>query len=190
MLRKALRQILEYFAEKRYRKLCFVEMGDGTKIDFRKIGSAAPERLTVGSGSIFQGRIAADRSQSKIYVGSGSFIGNSLLVSAERISIGNNVLISWGCTLSDHNSHSINIHERKKDVTLWMEGKKDWTHVKIAPLTIEDDVWIGFNSIILKGVTIGRGAVVAAGSLVIKDVPPFTLVGGNPAKVIRKLDHD
>ena len=51
-----------------------------------------------------------------------------------------------------------------------------------------DDAWIGFNSIILKGVTVGRGAVVGAGSVVTNDVPDHTVVAGNPARVIKKLD--
>ena len=55
-----------------------------------------------------------------------------------------------------------------------------------APIVIEERTWIGSRAIIFKGVTVGRGAVVAGGSVVIKDVEPFTLVGGNPAKVIRK----
>lgn len=55
-----------------------------------------------------------------------------------------------------------------------------------APIVIEDHVWIGSRAIILKGVTVGRGAVIAAGSVVTRDVAPFTIVGGNPAKLIRK----
>ena len=57
---------------------------------------------------------------------------------------------------------------------------------KSKPIIIQDDVWIGRRAIILKGVTIGEGAVVAAGSIVTKDVPPHTLVAGNPAKIIKK----
>ena len=62
---------------------------------------------------------------------------------------------------------------------------KDWSKVENAQIIIQDNVWIGFNSIVLKGVTIGEGAVVAAGSVVTKDVPPFAVVGGNPAKIIK-----
>ncbi|HSJ66765.1 MAG TPA: acyltransferase [Anditalea sp.] len=58
---------------------------------------------------------------------------------------------------------------------------------KPAPITIEDNVWIATRSIILRGVTIGKGAVVAAGSVVTKDVAPYTLVGGIPAKIIKNL---
>lgn len=54
-----------------------------------------------------------------------------------------------------------------------------------GPIIVKDDVWIGFGSLVLSGVTIGQGAVIAAGSVVTKDVPPYAIVGGNPAHVIR-----
>ena len=62
--------------------------------------------------------------------------------------------------------------------------------VESKPIVVEDFVWIGCNSIILQGVTIGQGSVVAAGSIVISDVPPKTLVGGNPAKIIKSLSAE
>ena len=64
---------------------------------------------------------------------------------------------------------------------------KNWSVVSSAPILIKNNVWIGMNVIILKGVTIGEGAIVAAGSVVTKDVPDWTLVGGNPAKIIKNL---
>jgi len=66
---------------------------------------------------------------------------------------------------------------------------KNWQVVPMAPIHISDKVWIGFNVIILKGVNIGEGAIIAAGSVVTKDVPAWTLVGGNPARVIKQLEH-
>jgi acetyltransferase-like isoleucine patch superfamily enzyme len=66
---------------------------------------------------------------------------------------------------------------------------KDWRHIKRKPIKICDKSWIGFNSIILKGVTIGEGAIVGAGSVVTRDVPPWTIVAGNPAKVIQDISE-
>nr|WP_325058528.1 DapH/DapD/GlmU-related protein [Sphingomonas sp. EC-HK361] len=90
-------------------------------------------------------------------------------------------------TVVDHNSHGIAWQDRAQDVLDWGRGAKDWSAVKIAPVRIDDKAWIGFNAIILKGVTIGEGAIVAAGAVVTKDVAPYTIVGGNPAVVLRTL---
>jgi hypothetical protein len=86
----------------------------------------------------------------------------------------------------DHNSHATDWTSRKNDVVAWGQGKKDWSGVTIKPVKISDRVWIGLNAIILKGVTIGEGAIVGAGSVVTKDVPPYTIVAGNPARIIRE----
>ena len=72
-----------------------------------------------------------------------------------------------------------------------MAGKKDWTHVSCATVIIGNKSWIGFNSIILKGITIGEGAIIGAGSVVTKDVPPWTIVAGNPMRTIREIpEHE
>jgi acetyltransferase-like isoleucine patch superfamily enzyme len=68
-----------------------------------------------------------------------------------------------------------------------LKGITDWKNIKMADIIIEDKVWIGFNVIILKGVKIGEGAVIGAGSVVTKDVPPYHIVAGNPAKIIKKI---
>ncbi|MDH4236354.1 MAG: hypothetical protein OEV17_03815 [Nitrospira sp.] len=62
--------------------------------------------------------------------------------------------------------------------------------MKVGKVDIHDKAWIGLDAIILKGVTIGEGAIVGAGSVVSKDVPPFTIVAGNPARVVRELGPD
>ena len=64
---------------------------------------------------------------------------------------------------------------------MWQQG-----FTEVDPIVIEDDVWIGARVIILKGVTIGKGSIIGAGSVVTKDVEPYSIVGGNPAKLIRK----
>lgn len=89
----------------------------------------------------------------------------------KRVVIGRFCLISWDIIIMDTDYHGIGT---SPPVSL--------------PTTIEDGVWVGNGAIITKGLTVGRGAVVAAGSVVTKNVPPFTIVGGNPAKTIRKID--
>lgn len=133
-------------------------------------------------------KILSDRANALFAIGDRTFIGSSLLVAAERISIGSDVLISWGVTIIDHQSHSLDFAERSADVTLWTHGRKDWTNVRIQPVTIGDKVWIGFGASIMPGVHIGEGAVIGAGSVVTKDLEPWTLVAGNPARPIRQLN--
>ena len=129
-----------------------------------------------------------DRPGAAVRIGDRTFIGASALICGEAIDIGDDVLVSWGCAIVDHDSHSLVWQRRRQDVTKWFSGKKDWSHVERAAVRIGDKAWIGFNVIILKGVDIGEGAVVGAGSVVTRDVPPYTVVAGNPARPIRELD--
>ena len=106
--------------------------------------------------------------------------------------------MAWGIVIYDHNSHSIYWEERKRDNKQCYEDylkhngdniyNKDWTSVVSKPILIESKVWIGFDVTILKGVTIGEGAVIGAKSVVTKDVEPWTVVAGNPAKIIKELN--
>ncbi len=164
----------------------------GANIEIRN-GSNNNIRFTVGDNSIVNGNYIFEKETGKITIGSRVFIGGGMFICIENIEIGNDVMFSWGCTVADNNSHSLISSERKDDVKDWKKGidenkigyYKNWDNVKHGPVIIKDMAWIGFNSIILKGVTIGKGAVVAAGSVVTKDVPDFAVVAGNPAKIIK-----
>ena len=113
--------------------------------------------------------VCGTRTKAKIIIGSRSYIGDRTEIHAGKsVEIGNGCNISWNCTILDRDYHKLCSEEEI-----------------IKPVKICDNVWIGCNSTILKGVTIGEGAVVAAGSVVTKDVPPKALVGGNPAKIIK-----
>ena len=151
------------------------------------------EYMCVGKDSVISGTYVFEIESGKISIGDRTFIGGGMFVCIEEIEIGNDVMFSWGCTVVDNNSHSVKWSERKDDVVNWKRGLdenkigayKDWTNVKRAKVTIKDKAWIGFNSIILKGVTIGEGAIVGSGSVVSKDVPDWAVVAGNPAQIIR-----
>jgi galactoside O-acetyltransferase len=142
--------------------------------------------LSIGELCQIDGSIAFERENASVSIGKRVFM-NGQIIAAESVTIGDDVLISWGVTMVDHNSHSPLFSQRANDVIMWREQKKDWSHVKISPIKISDKVWIGFNSIILCGVTIGEGAIIGAGSVVTRDVPDWSVAAGNPARVIREI---
>lgn len=150
--------------------------------------------IEVGNDSLVNGNFNFEKQTGKVVIGDRTFIGGGSFICIDSITIGNDVMISWGGTFVDNNSHSLIWEERKNDVRDWKRGidehqigkYKNWNVVESKPVTIKDKAWIGFNVIILKGVTIGEGAIVAAGSVVTKDVPDYTVVGGNPAKIIKQ----
>jgi acetyltransferase-like isoleucine patch superfamily enzyme len=186
-MRGILKHIRNRRARLRLEKNPLVRIDPTARINYSGVRWNDSSRLEIGSGSIVEGSLIAERENACILVGQNTFIGGSLLASATRIEVGDDVLISWGCNIVDHNSHAVGWSHRKDDVKNWYHGKKDWLNVVIGPIKIGNKSWVGMNAIILKGVEIGEGAVVAAGSVVTKTVPPWTIVAGNPARVIQEI---
>lgn len=144
--------------------------------------------LIIGESSHLQCHIVFEKGGAVISIGSRTHLGGDTLIdAATSIEIGDDVLIAFNVMITDHNSHALSFSKRKDDVKEWMRGKKDWLSVKKEKVIIKDKSWIGAHSIILKGVTVSEGAIVGAGSVVTKDVPPWSIVAGNPARVIRKI---
>ncbi|MDQ6990313.1 MAG: acyltransferase [Mariprofundaceae bacterium] len=111
---------------------------------------------------------------------------NGVAITAyQLVEIGNRVQIGASGLIADTDFHPIGVVDRQKQ----MKGEAFSIEcVTKKTVKIEDDVWIGYQVMILKGVTIGRGSIVGAGSVVTKDVPAFTVVAGNPARVIKEID--
>lgn len=153
--------------------------------------------LEIGAYSHIFGHFALMTPSSCIRVGSRSQIGNSHFLCAENIEVGDDVLMAWNIVIMDNDAHSIHWEERKNDVRQCYEDyqsdpsnfiqRKNWSHVEKAAVHIGHRTWIGFNSCILKGVNIGDEAVLAAASVVTKNVEPRSMVGGNPAKFIKQI---
>lgn len=122
--------------------------------------------------------IEARNSNARVSIGDGTWINNGFSAIAEHtsIAIGRRVLIGTNVEMFDSDFHGIRVDDRNK-------SSPDWAR----PIVIEDDVFIGSNVRVLKGVTIGRGAVIANSSLVVNDVPPDSVAGGNPARVIKVI---
>ena len=171
---------------------------DSTRFEFRK-----PKRkkyVSIAEDSVLGCSMIFESESGKVTVGKRTYIGGgTTLISRSLIQIDDDVTIAWGVWIYDHNSHSLDWKERVNDTTRIREDikagrefidSKNWSVVDTKPIHICDKVWIGFNAIILKGVTIGEGAIVGAGAVVTKDVPPYTVVAGNPARVVKKLSPE
>lgn len=125
-----------------------------------------------------------------IVVGDEVYIGDDTIISSEEhISIGQLTMISHGVHIFDSTGHPTCAKSREQDWRIVMKqipGPRP--EVSSKPIHIGQRVWIGFNSIVMRGVTIGDNAIIAAGSVVVKDVPPNTVAVGNPARVVKSLD--
>jgi tetrahydrodipicolinate N-acetyltransferase len=158
-----------------------VAPGSRLLVGTRQVGATACSvflgrgaRLTVhGSAEIFRGtRILIDDG-AHLEIGPGSYINyNSTVSCFDHIKIGAQCAISWNTNILDANTHELIVNGAARP--------------RSRPIVIGDRVWIGTGAIILSGVHIGDGAVVAAGSVVTSDVPARAVVGGNPARVIQE----
>lgn len=149
-------------------------------------------KIIIGRNTHLRGTLLLFPYGGEITIGDNCYVGDlSRIWSAEKIEIGNDVLISHNVNIIDTNSHETDALERaangREILKSGLPRKKG--NVASAPIIIKDHAWINFNAIILKGVTVGEGAIVAAGAVVTKDVPPYCFVGGNPAIVIKTLNE-
>ena len=150
-------------------------------------------RIAIGKKTMIRGELLLFKFGGKIEIGNNSYIGkDSRIWSADNVKIGNNVLISHNCNIIDTDSHEINGIERSERYIEMIE-KGHWEtqgNIKVGKIEIKDYAWISFGVTILKGVTIGKGAIIGANSVVTKDVPDWTIVAGNPAKIIRIIPEN
>jgi len=164
-----------------------IRVGAGSDVNWWSLGAGGGGQVNIGKDSIVRCRIDFDHPGGVVTIGDRTFIGASHIVCHTAVNIGDDAILSWGITIFDHDSHSLDGEQRRNDVRNWKLGRKDWTHVRIAPVDIGPKAWIGFGASILRGVRIGEGAVVGARSVVTRDVPAYTVVAGNPARVIKQL---
>jgi galactoside O-acetyltransferase len=191
VLRRLYKDMIDYSSKVEVSRNPNIEISDTASIAaYRNLYLRENSKLEIGAHTLIEGNIITEFPDAHVTIGSRTFIGVSKLISAHRIIVGDDVLISWGCTIVDHDSHSISWSKRSSDVLDWANGKKNWQFVNRGSIHIYNKVWIGANVTILKNVTVGEGAVVGTGSVVTKDVPAWTIVAGNPAKVIREIPED
>jgi len=149
------------------------------------------EKIVIGKHTHIKGELQILAQGGNIEIGDYCYIGEDTRIwsGGASIKIGNRVLIAHNVNIHDNISHPLDADLRHRDylriLGLSQESIKTFD-LRSSPVVIEDDVWIGFNCSILKGVTIGKGAIIGACSLVTKDIPENCIAVGNPAKVIKK----
>jgi acetyltransferase-like isoleucine patch superfamily enzyme len=173
-----------------------VKFGDGfyceTAQIFRRLRNNKPGAVVIGNHvSCYAGCSFAVGENGQCSIGDFTLLNGALIMAEEKIEIGSHCLISWNVGLADSDFHPLEPAQRLIDAQAlapFFNQRPARPKLKTAPVIIADNVWIGMNAIILKGVTIGENSVVAAGSVVSKSVPANTVVAGNPAVIVKSFD--
>jgi acetyltransferase-like isoleucine patch superfamily enzyme len=173
-----------------------VEFGEGFYCEsaqvFKKLKSKKPQAVILGNHvSVYAGCSFAIGENGKCTVGDFTLLNGAIVMAEERIDIGSYCLISWGVGIADSDFHPLEPAQRLVDAQAlapFLKDRPPRPKLKTAPVKIGDNVWIGMNAVILKGVTIGDNSVVAAGAVVTKSVPANTIVAGNPAVEVKKFE--
>jgi acetyltransferase-like isoleucine patch superfamily enzyme len=156
---------------------------------FKRFLSKAHEALVIGSNCTMDGVHFAIGREGRVRIGDYCYFTNAVLLCELELLVGNYVMIGWNATIADTDFHPIAPAERVADAIACSPLAQSRVRPEIPrrPVIIEDDVWIGPNATILKGVRIGKGSFIEAGSLVTRDVAPGSRVLGNPAQVIGSI---
>jgi acetyltransferase-like isoleucine patch superfamily enzyme len=156
---------------------------------FKRFHSRLEKALVIGAHCTMDGVHFDLGENGRLIVGDYCYFTNAVLLCEMEIRIGNYVAIGWNTTITDTDFHPLAPAERIADAIACSPLGKGRPRPEVLrkPVVIEDNVWIGPNATILKGVRIGAGAFVEAGSLVTRDVPPRARVLGNPAQVIGEI---
>lgn len=151
--------------------------GKGSKICRRTRIDVLPfQPFKLGDYSTVEDFATINNGVGAVYVGNNSRIGIGNVIIGP-VTIGNNVILAQNIVMSGLNHNYTNV-----DIPIYLQGET------VATITIEDDCWIGANAVITAGVTIGKHSVVGGGAVVTKDIPPYSIAIGNPAKVIKQYN--
>jgi acetyltransferase-like isoleucine patch superfamily enzyme len=165
-----------------------VEPGVRLSLDARLVNLDERNKVTIRSKAIVRGILKNER-DSRIDVGPGVYIGDGVIISAAaEVFIGAYTMLAHGVQIFDNNTHPVDAAERVRHLRM-IVGEEPTRPVTIgkAAIHIGQRCWIGMNSLVLKGVTIGDEAIIGAGSVVVNDIPKAVVAVGNPARVIRSL---
>jgi acetyltransferase-like isoleucine patch superfamily enzyme len=169
-----------------------VTIAEGSKLkgpnSFRRFHSEHDVGLIVGRDCTLDGCQFSVGKSGRIVIGDQCYLTSVILMCESEIRVGNRVMIGWNSALADSDFHPIDPALRIGDALALSPGATTTRPpIEAKPIIIGDEVWIGPMVTILKGVTIGAGAFIEPGSMITRDIPAATRVGGNPAVVIGKI---
>lgn len=175
---------------KKVRRVCLCHKTTtfySTSTVINNLGKA--DAIRIGAFTHVRGELLTFGHGGAIRIGEYCYVGeNTRIWSGKSIDIGDRVLISHNCNIFDNDTHPTNPRERHEQFkAIISTGQPGNINLNDKAIVIEDDVLIGANVSVLKGVRVGRGAVIGIGSVVLRDVPSYTIVAGNPAKIIREI---
>ena len=178
---------------KTYLKIKGVKIGKNvTLYGFPRVNLTNGGKITIGNNvalcSTCEGNplgvnhrviLSAIYTESEIVIGNDTGMSGTTICAAKSVQIGSNCLIGANVTITDCDLHSVNPEGRRYNTNV--------EEIGCASVVVEDNVWLGINVIVLKGVVVGKNSVVAAGSVVTKSIPPNCIAGGNPARVLKRI---
>jgi acetyltransferase-like isoleucine patch superfamily enzyme len=157
----------------------------------RLINLSSRDAVVIQESAVIRG-ILRNELGGRINIGKHVYIGDQVIISAaSELSIGHETLVAHGAQIFDNDTHPVDAEERARHFRM-IRGVEPATAIQIgkAPVSIGPRCWIGMHAMIMKGVSVGEGTVVAAGSVVVADLPAGVIVGGNPARVIKASSGD
>ena len=159
-----------------------IALGENVSISPRvtlRANTAAMPGIAIGSGCSIQDACIVAANKGRISIGDNCWLGPFCLVYGNGdVTIGNNVLIAAHSCIN-----TVSHHASRCDIPISDQG------IYCDPVIIEDDVWIGMHATVLQGVVIGRGSIISAGAVVTRDIPPWSIAVGAPARVIKRRDN-
>lgn len=190
-------QVLSWALARYAHERCLGQVTAGADVRFgamaRVHNPKTRDQIAVGARTLVDGELLIHDYGGRIQIGESCYIGMGTRIwSGDHVRIGDHVFIAHNATITDTNAHQLDASERAAHYQRTVVEARPFEKgsIETAPVVIGAHAWINFNVAILKGVTIGEGAIIGAGSVVTKHIPPYVLCAGNPARVIRALRAD
>jgi len=163
----------------------------GTSYSFHAYHSTASIGLRLGRGASLDKTVLDVGPNGQVSLGDFAFVSSARIICDSEVEIRDYVLIGWNAIIMDSYRVPWDLVMRRHELERTsLDPKRRLEHASLArPVRIGPDVWIGFETCILPGVIIGEGSIVGARSVVTENVPPFTVVAGNPTRIVRVLDQ-